>query len=37
MFSGAKNPAVDHLPLERSLAVQTLTSNRKPDGKALVT
>ena len=34
---GAKNIAVNHLPLERGLAVQTWTSNPKPDGKALVT
>ena len=32
-----KNLAVNHLPLERGLAVQTWTSNRKPDGKALIT
>ena len=37
MFKGTKNPVVNHLPLDRGLAVQTLTSNRKPDGKALVT
>ena len=34
---GAKNIAVNHLPLERGLAVQTWTSNPKPDSKALVT
>ena len=32
MFQGAKLPAVNHFPLER-----VLTSNRKSDGKALVT
>ena len=37
MFSGAKNLAVNHSPLERGLAVRTSTSNCKPDGKALVT
>ena len=37
MFQGAKKLAVNHLPLERGLDVQTWTSNRKPDGKALVT
>ena len=28
---------VFHLPLERCLAVQTWTSNPKPDGKVLIT
>ena len=37
MFQGAKNLAVNQLPQERGLAAQTLTTNRKPDGKALVT
>lgn len=37
MFQGAKNLAVNHLPLEGGLAVQNETSNRKPNGKALVT
>ena len=36
-FKVQKNFAVNHLPLERGLAVQTWTSNRKPDGKGLVT
>ena len=30
-----KNLEVNHLPLERGLAVQTWTSNRKTDDKAL--
>ena len=37
MFHNAKNLTVNHLPLQRDLDVQTGTSNRKPDGKALVT
>ena len=37
VFSGAKNLAVNHSPLERGLAVRTSTSNCKPDGKAPVT
>ena len=37
MFSGAKHLAANHVPLERGPAVQTWTSNRKPDGKALIT
>ena len=37
MFHKAKNLAVNHLPLKRDLDVQTGTSNRKPDGKALIT
>ena len=37
MFLGCKNLAINHLPLERDLAVQTWTSNHKSDGKALVT
>ena len=37
MFHNAKNLAVNHLPLERDLDVQTGTSNRKPHGKALIT
>ena len=37
MFQGAKNLAVNRLPLERGLAVQMWTSNRKPDSKAMVT
>ena len=37
MFHQAKNLAVNHLPLERDLDVQTGTSNRKPDGKTLIT
>ena len=36
-WEGAKNLTVNHLPLERGLAVQTWTLNRKLDGKALVT
>ena len=37
MFPGARNLAVNHLPLGRVLVVETWTSNYKPDGKALVT
>ena len=37
MFWGAKTLAVNHLPLERGLATQKRNSNRKPNGKALVT
>ena len=37
MFLGPKNLVVNYFPLERGLAVRTWTSNRKPDGKALVT
>ena len=37
MFYGAKNLAVNHLPQERGLAVQTWTSNRSFDDKAPVT
>ena len=37
MFWGAKTLAVNHLPLERGLAIQKRTLNRKPDGKTLVT
>ena len=37
MFYTAKNLAVNHLPLESDLAVQTWTLNRKPDSKVLVT
>ena len=37
MFGGAETLAVNHLPLERGLAIQKRTLNRKPDGKALVT
>ena len=37
MFWGAKTLAVNQLPLERGLAIQKRTSNRKPDGKALDT
>ena len=37
MFWGAKTLAVNHLPLERGLAIQKRNSNRKPNGKALVT
>ena len=36
-FRVQKNLAVNIWSLERGLAVQTWTSNRKPDGKALVT
>ena len=36
MFYGAKNFAVNHLPLECGLVVHTWTSNRQPDGKGLV-
>ena len=36
-FRVQKNPAVNHLPLEHGLAIQTWTSNSKPNSKALVT
>ena len=37
MCQSAKNLAVNLIPVERDLAVQTWTSNRKPDGKVLAT
>ena len=34
MFWVARNLAVNHLPMERGLSVQTCTSNRNPDARA---